>query len=376
MDCKEKLLGLRQNIDEVDRDMLDLFGRRMMISEQIADVKSAGNIAVTDESREQQVLDRTAAAVSENNRADALAFMRTLMALSRLRQNTRMMPSSGLLFPKSAEAPAKKLSIAFQGVVGAWSEQAAQQLFPGSPLQSCDYFEDVFEIVKSGQADFGVLPIENSQTGAIGEVYDLLRRHGCYITGQTWVTVSQCLLACEGATVSDIREIFSHPEGFNQCRRYLKGRNWTLTSCRNTAYAAKMVAEKQDLKNAAIGSRNAAKAHGLTVISPDITDNANNQTRFIAIAANPIYDENSDITSITFSTAHKSGALCAVLQSFMLSGINLSRIESRPVSAGKYRFFADLQANILEERTLDALRLASAHCDYFEVLGCYRTTEV
>lgn len=374
MNSKEELQVLRKKIDALDAELVGLYGERMRASEEIARVKAAGNMAVVDEAREQQVLDRAVAAAGEVDRAGVMTLMRTLMAMSKIRQHEKLGLSDPVSFPPSAAAKKDGLTVAFQGVPGAWSEHGANRLFPGSSTNGCDYFEDVFEAVKAGKADYGVLPIENSQTGAIGEVYDLLRRHSCYIVGQIWISVAQCLLAREGAALSGIREVFSHPEGFGQCRRFLKNKNWELTACRNTAFAARMVAEKDSNKYAAIGSRSAARVHGLSVAAPDIMDNAQNRTRFIAIASEPVYDESCGITSITFSTAHRSGALCAVLESFMLAGINLSRIESRPASNERYRFFADLQANILDEKTIDALRLAAMQCDYFEILGCYKTS--
>jgi chorismate mutase/prephenate dehydratase len=371
MSSKEELQALRQNVDQVDTGIIDLFERRMELSEQIAQVKAAGNIAVLDRAREREALEAAAASVRAENRSDTIALMRTLIALSRLRQLQKLSLVSPVTLPPSAPPKTGMATVAYQGVSGAWSEHGAQRLFPDGQLVRRDYFEDVFEAVKSGQADFGVLPIENSQTGAIGEVYDLLRRYACYITGEVWVAIAQCLLVRKGTALKDIREVYSHPEGFSQCRRYLKNKNWELTACHNTAYAAQTVTRQKSSRYAAIGSRKAAEAHDLEVLVPDIMDNPNNRTRFIAIAAQPFYDETCSATSITFSTAHKSGALCSVLQSFMLAGINLSRIESRPVSSDHYRFFADLEANVLQDETREALEQAAMQCDYFEILGCY-----
>jgi chorismate mutase/prephenate dehydratase len=373
MNATEELKGLRQQIDQLDVQLIDLFQQRLGISEQVAQIKTDANIAIVDRERDHQLLDQAAATVAVNNRAETIAFMRTLFALSKARQNQKLQLSDPVDFPPPVPGPQENVKVAYQGVSGAWSEHGAQQLFPQTQLVNLDYFEDVFAAVKSGQVHYGVLPIENSQTGAIGEVYDLLRRNACYIVSEVWVSIAQCLLAPKGAALSDIREVFSHPEGFSQCRRFLKNKNWELTACRNTAYAAQLVTEHANSKHAAIGSRRAAQVHGLDIIAANIMDNPDNRTRFIAIAANPIYDESSSTTSITFSTVHSSGALCSVLQSFMLAGINLTRIESRPVSSEKYRFFADLQANILSETTLDALRQAAMQCEYFEVLGCYPT---
>jgi len=374
MTSKEELKVLRDNIDAIDDKMLALFNERMGISSQVAAVKARSNLAVTDLSREEQVIANAITKADQATPQETTAFMNTLMALSKSKQSHILLPvGGGADIPKSANVPSGNITVAYQGVAGAWGEHSAMEMFPHAERINCDYFEDVVDAVKSGKAQYGVLPIENSQTGAIGEVYDLLRRHSCYIAGQAWINIAQCLLGIEGAGISDVREVFSHPEGFGQCRRFLKNKNWELTACRNTAYAAKLVADKAEKRYASIGSRRAAQAHGLTVLAPDIMDNAKNSTRFIAIAASPIYDENCDTTSITFSTAHKSGALCAVLQSFMLAGINLSRIESRPAGLDTYRFFADLQVNVMSDIAVSALNQAATHCDYFEVLGCYKS---
>lgn len=374
MDAKEKLGSLRGEVNELDREMIALFNKRMKASEKIAKVKAEGNMALTDLRREEEMLENALSLSDAESRAETMSFMRTLIALSRIREAGNLGLPAPIEFPPSAPKKEKDVTAAFQGVPGAWGEQGAAELFPGAALQGYEYFEDVFEAVKSGAADYGVLPIENSQTGAIGEVYDLLRRHACYIVGEVWISIKQCLMAPPGATLADIREVLSHPEGLGQCRRYLKNKNWDLTSCRNTAVAAALVAEEKNKKRAAIGSRRAAEINGLSVLAPDIMDSPSNKTRFIAIAAAPLYDENSTVTSITFSTSHKSGALCAVLQSLWLSNISLTRIESRPVSPDRYRFFADLEANILSQNTRDALLQAATQCDYFEILGSYSTT--
>ncbi|MDR3148429.1 MAG: prephenate dehydratase, partial [Oscillospiraceae bacterium] len=280
---------------------------------------------------------------------------------------------SALDFPAPKTVPDG--TVAFQGVPGAWSEHTAIKLFPDRERIACEYFEDVFNAVKTGRAAYGVLPVENSRTGAIGEVYDLLRRHACYIVDQMWVSVKQCLLGVPGATIADIREVRSHPEGLSQCSRFLKGKNWDQTSVRNTAVAAKMTAESKDARYAAIGSKRAAEVYGLDVIADNIADDSKNRTRFIAIAAEPFYDEKSNIVTVSFTTAHKAGALCDTLQAFQLAGVNLTRLESRPGSQGKYRFFADLNASITDTAAREAIAQAVAQSDYFEVLGCYSETE-
>ena len=371
MTPKEKLAALRGDIDALDNELITLFQKRMAISDTVADIKIEGNLAMVDATREQQIVQRVMQkGETPAEQGEIAGFMRSLMAFSKMRQSQKLFSGLTLGFPEIAAPKAGSLKVAFQGVAGAWGQKAAGTLYPEAELCPSEDFEDVFLSVKDGRADYGVLPIENSQTGAIGEVYDLLRRHGCFVVGETWIGIAQCLLGLPGTALAEVREVVSHPEGLKQCRRFLRSHAWDLTACRNTAYAAQMVADKKEKRLAAIGSRLAAEIYGLEVLVPDIMDNRQNQTRFIAIAAQPEADESCDTTFITFSTTHVAGALCSVLQTFMVAGINLSRIESRPVSAEKYRFFADLQASVLRPETMETLKQAAQHCDYFEILGC------
>jgi chorismate mutase/prephenate dehydratase len=375
MEAKERMEAWRKRIDEIDDQMVDLFAARMEASRQVAEEKARQNLSILDTVREQEVVERAVARARDSLSGEVSLLMRAVMALSRERQRGFLFRGGPPLLP-SARAPERgPIPCVFQGVPGAWSEQALAQLFPEAERRAVEFFEDVFIEVKGRRARYGVVAIENSQTGAIGETYDLLRRYGCYIVGRTWVEIRHCLLAPEGTALSDVREVFSHPEGFKQCHRFLHGRAWDFTSCRNTAVAAVQAAAAKNGRTAAIGSRRAAELNGLRVLVPDIMDSAANRTSFVVIAAEPEYDAQSDLISITFSTAHRSGALCETLLPFMAQGINLMRIESRPATTpDKYRFFAELSGHILDEDISAALRQASATCEYFEVIGCYRST--
>jgi chorismate mutase/prephenate dehydratase len=328
---------------------------------------------IQDPNREKAVVDRAVSRAGEGLRCEASSLMRSLMAFSRARQRGRN-PREGEAFLPPAREPARQdITCVFQGVPGAWSEQALIKLFPDAPRLNVDFFEDVFIAVKGKRANYGVVAIENSQTGAIGETYDLLRKYDCFVVGRTWIDIRQCLLAPPGTAISDIREVFSHPEGFKQCRRFLYGRAWELTTCRNTAVAAEIAASK-DGGTAAIGSRRAAQVNGLEVLAPDIMDAEDNRTSFVVIASQPEYDEKSDLISVIFSTQHRAGTLCEALMPFMAQNVNLMRIESRPASADKYRFFVELAGNIMNPDVLSALRQSAAVCEYFQVIGCYRNT--
>lgn len=371
MNGKEELGALRVRIDEIDRQLVPLFKERMEIAGKVAEVKAKHNLSILDSGREQQVVDNAASMAGEELKGETSLFMRTILALSRELQNKALFTQEAPLLPPPAKRRDGDIICACQGAPGAWSEHAAMQVFPEAKRINVEYFEDVFLAVKNGSADYGVVPIENSQTGAIGETYDLLRKYGCFIVGRVWVKSRQCLLAIESAKLEDIREVFSHPQGFKQCRGFLKGRSWDLTACRNTAVAAKQIADAASPKFAAIGSRLAAELNGLNVLVPDIMDSGDNRTSFVVIAPQPEYDENSELTAITFSTMHRSGALCETLLPFMAQGINMTSIESRPSTQHRYRFFAEIKGNILDPDIAMALRQAAASSEYFEVIGCY-----
>ena len=371
MDWREELAGLRGVIDEVDAELMPLFQKRMAAARRIAEVKGKQNLAVQDNSRESQVIDNATKRVEDDLKGEAAMLMRTIMCLSREYQHRLLFSGASPMLPPPAVPASGEIVCAYQGVPGSWSEKATKQLYPMAETVAVEYFADIFTAVKNGKADYGIVPIENSKTGAIGETYDLLRRHGCYIVGRTWLSIRQNLVGLKEAEVSDVREVFSHPEGLKQCSSYLSSKQWEQTACRNTAVAAKLVADTGDVKKAAIASRHAAELYGLKVLAPDIMDAADNRTSFVVIARQPEYNEDSDLISLTFSTQHRSGALCEVLMSFMADNLNLMRIESRPIAADRYRFFAEIQGNIQDERVLSALRQAAAGSEYFEVLGCY-----
>ena len=239
MDHKERLGKVREKIDQIDIQLIEFFQKRMKMSDEIAEVKRKGNLSLTDEAREGVVLDRAIATGDPEMKGEVTVFMRSLMGLSKLRQRKLLLDQGEEMLLPSPRIPLKgDIKIAYQGTPGAWGEQAVLQMFEGEGHCALDSFEAVFAAVKEKDVSYGVVPIENSHTGAIGEVYDLLRKYGCYIVGQTWVQVNHCLMGVKGGTTEELREVLSHPEGFRQCNQFLKKRSWDLTACLNTAVAA------------------------------------------------------------------------------------------------------------------------------------------
>jgi chorismate mutase/prephenate dehydratase len=364
------LTDLREKIDIIDDTLINSFVQRQNIAEQIADAKKTENIGITDINREIEVVSNALSKVGEEHQKTTASFMRSLISLSKIRQNEELGLIKSLDFPKSS-AP-KTGKVVYQGIEGSWSNAAAQALYGDNELYGATFFEDVVEEIKSGNAAYGILPIENSSAGAIGLTYDLLRRNRLYIVKQIWIPVKQCLVGPKGANVNNVRTILSHPQGFTQSSKYFKGKNLELKESQNTAVAAKEVADKNDFTIAAIASEEAAKKYGLDILDENIMNDKNNRTRFISLALDPEYDENSSITSVAFTTQNRSGALSNVLQSFMLSNINLRRIESRPAATEEsFRFFADLNGNILNEDFISGMKDAAMQSEFFEILGCY-----
>ena len=369
----EDIKSLRINIDEIDSDIMNLFEKRMETVEKIADAKKAKNISLSDEDREKAVIEN-AVLKSAKFKGETELFVNSLIAVSKMRQRKLIYAENEFSFSKSCQIlkDISDIKVAYQGVPGAWAQIACNKMFLGADIYNIESgFEAVFKEVKEGNADFGVIPIENSHTGAIGEVYDLLGKYGCYITRQEWIDINHCVMVNEGVKLNDIREVLSHPEVFKQCSKYLDSKAWDLTACKNTAIAAQTVLEKKDKRIAAIGSLSAAKIYGLEVVKTDIINDPTNKTRFIAISKEPIYDKSCKTVSLKIITAHKSGALMNALFPFMANGVNLSRIESRPIYGGKYGFFIDLEGNIEDVNIKSAIQMCMNECSYLEILGCF-----
>jgi chorismate mutase/prephenate dehydratase len=363
---------LREEIDGIDAELVKFFEKRMDASRRIGVYKRDHNLSIQDLEREETVVKQATALVGEDIAAETGMMMRSMMALSRLYQREYLLPGDEPLLPPPAPLKTDNIRCAYSGIPGAWSEAAAAKLFPNAAFVPVEQFVDIFTAVREGRADYGVAPIENSRTGAIGETYDLLRTFGCFIVARTQIDIKQCLLAAKGASLRDIREVYSHPEGFGQCSRFLNDKSWDLIPASNTAVAARKAAGAADKKIAAIGSRYAAETYGLEVLAPDIMDSANNRTTFVVIASRPEYTSESAFISLTFSVIHRSGSLLEALLPFYAAGINLTRIESRPSSSpDSYRFFAEIAGNISDPLVVSTLRHVSAATAYMEVMGCY-----
>ena len=363
---------LRQQIDELDRELLQLFEARMRKASEIADYKRERHLTVLDESREQKVLENCHRLANAELREPAVRFFKSLMQISRDSQAARMKAASP---PGHAGENHSALTIGFQGLPGSYSEQALREYFghqiAGVSLPS---FEDVFEALAAGKIDYGVLPIENSFTGGIADVYDLLCRYGFYIIGEKGIQVDHHLLSLPGAKLEDIREIYSHPQALQQCSAFLRAHpQWNLISCTNTAVSAKTISEMGSLTKAAIAGRRAADLYGLTILRIGINNNIFNYTRFIIIGRKLEGRKESDKVSLAVAIAHEPGSLYKVLSHFAQNGLNMLKIESRPIrdKPWEYLFYIDFEGNLAHPAVSKAVRDIERDSAYYQLLGNY-----
>ena len=355
----------RAELDVIDAQMVWLFEKRMQVVREVALYKHENNMDILDSSREQTVLESRAAQLQDNQLKRPLTdYFRELMRLSREEQRRYL------------DTLNQTQVVAYMGVPGAFSESAVVGFF-GEDCERVSYktFEEVFAAVANGSVKYGVLPVENSSSGSINLVYDLLGRYSCHIVGEQLVRVEHCLLGVPGAKVGDVKTVYSHEQGFAQCPVFLgEHPDWVTTPYFNTAIAAKHVAELGETCNAAIASRLAAKHYGLEILVPDIHSFNGNHTRFIVVSASPTPIGVPDKATITFAVRHERGSLMRALSSFVAMGMNLTHIESRPLheSNWEYCFYVDLAGNI-EENTLRILMESlSKDCENCRLLGSYK----
>ena len=380
----------RAEIDRLDRQIVALFEERMAVCREVGAYKVAHHLPVLDEERERQVLKAKAELLQDANlRPQVIALFETIMAGSRSLQRrmvTETDPAkAGDLAAYQAMRhwsgqPLTEQRVLYQGQPGAYCEEAAMGFF-GDDCQRMNLktWDGVFRGVKEGFGDFGVVPIENSSTGSINDVFDLLGQFGCYIVGEQIVPVRHCLVALPDASMDTITDVYSHAQGFAQCRPFLgEHPKWEHHEMVNTAVSAKFVAESGDSTKAAIASRRAAELYGLQILQSSINENVRNYTRFLIVAAEPRFPEDANKISVRFTIPHREGSLCRILQIFAQAGLNLEKLESRPVpeSRWEYSFYADFTGNIRREEMDRGIRELIDAASSFRILGNYKAAQL
>lgn len=371
------LLDLRKQIDDIDEQLIPLLLQRMSISEKVAEYKVERGLPVLNEQREKEILDDVHKKCGEQGDTIATVFAATLDASRALQhkiigggKELRSLIENAV---SDEDAFLKETSVACAGVDGSYTDETARTLFPNSDIKHYRLFEDVFEAVNKGEAPFGVVPVENSTAGSVHEAYDLIIKYKFYVVGSYSLEINHCLCAKKGVKYEDINEIYSHHQALAQCSKFIKDFDFTGVNCTNTAVAAKFASESKRNDIGVICSVEAAKKYNLQILKTGIQNINNNRTRFIVISKRLIIEKNADKVSLIFSVPHTTGSLYRVLGRFSMAGLNLTKIESRPMENGdfSYYFYTDLLGNIREETTLDLLCALSSELPGFKFLGNY-----
>lgn len=375
------LKQLRAEIDVIDRQMVELFRQRMEVARGVAEYKIANGIPVLDPERERQVLEAKAAMVDEPElKADVNKLFETIMSMSRAHQRAVMgekEPNPPGFFRQYRQifSPVDHPRVVYQGMPGAYSEAAAIDFFgPRVNGRGLSRFEDAFEALKNDEADYAVLPIENSTTGAIRQVYDLLTEHQFYMVGETTVKVEHCLMALPGVTLDEITHVYSHEQGLFQSDRFLdKHPHWRRVPLLDTAGSAKYVSESGDRTKAAICSSRAADVYGLNILVRGTNHNGENYTRFAVISRNPELRPGSNKITAIFNLPHQSGSLHEILTIFAVNGLNLVKLESRPMPDKKweYMFFVEFTGHLHAPGMGAVLRELEQSTAHFRIVGNY-----
>ena len=373
------LQEIRKQLDRIDGEIVSLFEERMELTGDVAEFKIGTGKEVYDGEREQQKLEAVTAMVEDKFQKQAVKELFIQMMTISRRFQYKLMAEHGLTAENSflpvKSLPADHVRVVYQGVEGAYSHGAALQYFGGdADMYHVEAWEDAMKEVEAGKADYAVLPIENSSAGAVSDNYDLLIKYHNYIVAETFLTVNHALLGLPGAEAEDIRTVFSHPQALMQCSEYLnENRQWKQISVENTAVAARKILEEGDPSQAAIASEIAGKIYGLKVLRTSINHNKSNTTRFLVLSREPVYREDAAKISISFELPHKSGTLYNMLSNFIYNGVNMFKIESRPILGRnwEYRFFVDIEGNLSDAPIQNALKGISVEGSNMRILGNY-----
>ncbi len=376
-----ELKELRDQIDSIDRELVELFKRRMNVSASVAEYKRQNNMQVLDASRERALLNKISELSGEEFEEYSRVLYSTILDLSRSYQHKRL-DGESLLYKEITDAldntpkmfPSRAV-VACQGVEGAYSQLAAERLFSAPNIVFFSNWEKVFSAVESGLCRYAVIPIENSTAGSVKKVYDLMISHNFKIVRTARIKIDHNLLALKGVKLSDIKEIVSHEQAISQCAAFLAslGPNIKITRVENTAKAAEMVATSGRRDLASLSSRACALQYDLDILQPSVQDNGNNHTRFICITNKTEIYPGADRTSLMVVTPHKPGALYRMLSKFNALGINLIKLESRPIPDRdfEFMFYFDLEASVYSPKLAQLLSELERECDEFSYLGSY-----
>ena len=370
---------LRNKINSIDTELVKLFKERMETAAKVGRFKQENGVPVFNRQREREIINKVTDSVPEELQSYTKTLYQTLFELSRSYQKKIIYPQSDfskMIEEATAGEPLpmpERATVACQGVEGAYSQFACDKMFAYPSIMYFSGFEDVFRAVDSGLCRYGILPVENSTAGSVNKVYDLMNKYKFYITHSLKLFIGHTLLAPRGVKLEDVKEVFSHEQALNQCSEYLAKLGVKITVCENTAVAAKMVAQSGRTDCAAIGSKDCAELYGLSVLKSGIQNTDNNYTRFICISKNLEIYAGANKTSIMMTLPHKPGSLYNVISGFAALGLNMTKLESRPLPGTNFEFmfYFDIDASVYSENLRVLLNELEHDAEQFSYLGSY-----
>ncbi|MBR5429621.1 MAG: chorismate mutase [Firmicutes bacterium] len=351
----------RQTISDTDRQIAELFCRRMEAVRAVAAYKKERGLQILDEKQEKLVLERNSSYINDPEiRAYYRSFMQETMDLSRKYQH-RLIEGA---------------RIAYSGVEGAFAHIAAGHIFPDGDLIAYPSFEQAYAAAASGECDSAVLPIENSYAGEVGQVIDLMFSGSLLVNGVYDLRIVQNLLGLPGAKLADVTTVISHPQALSQCEEYIRRRGLAKTEAPNTAWAAQRVAALNDIHTAAIASHETARLYGLQVLDHDVNESKNNTTRFAVfsrVSNDGLQGRDGSTFLLFFSVRNEAGALAKAINVIGAYGFNMNILRSRPLKTlpWKYYFYVEAEGDAASVRGRQMLEALSAVCEMLKVGGCY-----
>lgn len=369
MDLKE----LRNQIDGIDSEILKLFIKRMEVCRKVAEYKKVNDLPVMQGEREKQIIERVRANSPEDLRDGAAMLFRNIMDISKCLQSAEIERTHRLFSPRPF-LPEAASKIACQGTAGAYSEAACKKLFGGKPAVFYHEFEDVFNAVESGEADYGILPLENSTIGTISETYSLMSRHSFNICSLVRVEITHCLAAAECASLESVKRVYSKEEALSQCSGYIKSHGLIRREYANTALSAEYVRDKNDPEAACICSRSCAELYGLKILNDRIADAYPNYTRFICFSKDYAAPEDADTVSVCVTASNTPGSLYRMLTKFSIAGLNLTKIESKNIAGSDFEvlFYLDFKGSCSDEKVVALLHDLESEMTFFRFLGSFK----
>ena len=372
-----ELQEYRERLDQIDGQLAALFRQRMETVKEVAEYKREHNTPVLAAGREREILYRVTGLCGGELEEYTKILYSTLLELSRAYQEDRLNTGESQLCRDIAAARAgafpSRAVVACQGIEGAYSQLACDKMFSLPQILYCSRFEGVFRAVETGMCRYGILPIENSSAGSVTEVYDLMEKYNCKIVRSLRLKIEHCLLSRPGVKLADVKEVVAHEQALDQCGDFLKSSGVKVTVFSNNAAAAQYVSESGRTDIAAIASANCASLYNLAVLSDRVSNTDHNYTRFICISKNLEIFEGANKITFVASASHRPGSLYSLLAKFATRGLNITKLESRPIPGKdfEFRFYFDVDACVQSQDTQTILSQLEKE-GFFTFLGAYQ----